>query len=128
MILTYVTYPVGSNLDEKREELLKFCDTLTPEEIEGIHEDVFHEEYIEDGDDIIETRRHYRIVVVKAFEAFGGRQVAQLRIHDTMVYATGGLSGGDSASDVYDDIEGLYYILELWREKRWQRLNEWANQ
>ena len=63
---------------------------------------------------------------MKAFQALTGRQVAHLRIHDTMVYATGGLSGGDSATDVYDDIEGLAYILELWREKRWQRLKEWA--
>jgi hypothetical protein len=125
MILTAVVIPGDVTIEAMKNSLLEKADALTmdckrKDEIENF----FNEELGEIPDDLTNEslRTTFKDFIIEGFAPIIGdsRELATIEHNDDTIYVTGGLSGGEDPTDIFEPIRKLAIIMWVLREEETQ--------
>lgn len=108
MIISYVHFPVGHDLEKEREALMLFSESMTQEMME--------ETMRANADFPYEVLVNPVEIIDLGFKALKSRRTTYFTFKGSVIYLSGGLSWGDTTEEM-DAIEKLGYILELSRKQ-----------
>jgi len=109
MVVSYVHFPVGHDLEKEREALLLFSESMTQEMMENIMRERANFPY--------EILVNPVEIIDRGFKALKSRRTTYFTFKGSVIYLSGGLSWGDSPTDEMDAIEKLSHLMEIAREK-----------
>lgn len=115
MIVSYVHFPVGHDLEKEKEALILFSESMTQEMMNEIYDEVEYELLV-----LVDPETAHKEVIKTielGFEALKSRRTTYFTFKGSVIYLSGGLSWGDSPTDEMDAIEKLSYLMEIAREK-----------
>ena len=122
LLLAFIPYPKMT--EERQNQIGAIIDALTFEDIEEYVEcDTRHGDVETDGRDAVLTdiKNDIRRIFDEYEQMPSSRSVGMVTIRGYTYLFTGGLSWGDSPSDVFDDITMLTQIDPIYRQ-----LESWA--
>ena len=113
MIVSYVHFPVGHDLEKEKEALILFSESMTQEMMNKIYDEVEYELLV-----LVDPETAHKEVIKTielGFEALKSRRTTFITFKESVIYLAGGLTWGDTTEEM-KAIEKLGYILELSRK------------
>ncbi len=114
MIVSYVHFPVGHDLEKEKEALILFSESMTQEMMNEIYDEVEYELLV-----LVDPETAHKEVIKLielGFEALKSRRTTFITFKESVIYLAGGLTWGDTTEEM-KAIEKLGYILQLSREQ-----------
>lgn len=112
MLIAYVDFPKEHNLDQEKATLILFVKEMKEEMIEEAYENLMYSEFDEE-DSYSAAREEFILIIEAGFKALTSRHSTWINFQDRVIYLSGGLSGGDSPTTQYEDINKLAHIMGL---------------
>lgn len=122
MILTAIVIPGDVTIEALKKSLLEKADGLTmdckrKDEIESF----FNEELGEIPEDLTDDslRTTFKDFIIEGFAPIirDSRELATIEHNDDTIYVTGGLSGGEDPTDIFEPMRKLAIIVWILREE-----------
>ena len=114
MIVSYVHFPVGHDLEKEKEALILFSESMTQEMMNEIYDEVTYELLV-----LVDPETAHKEVIKTielGFEALHSRRTTFITFKESVIYLSGHLTWGGGPTEEMKAIDRLGYILELSRE------------